>query len=42
VSSRIGQGVLELLSANGHYWSVPVNIHRANVLWYNKKLLGDS
>jgi glucose/mannose transport system substrate-binding protein len=35
------KGVLELLSANGHYWSVPVNIHRANVLWYNKKLFAD-
>ena len=30
------KGVLELLSADGHYWSVPVNIHRANVLWYKR------
>lgn len=28
-------GVLEIVSYDGHYWSVPVNIHRANVLWYN-------
>jgi glucose/mannose transport system substrate-binding protein len=34
--------VLEIVSANGHYWSVPVNIHRANVLWYNKKLFADN
>jgi glucose/mannose transport system substrate-binding protein len=23
-------------------WSVPVNIHRANVLWYNKKVFADA
>jgi len=32
------KGVLELLKWNGHYWSVPANIHRANVLWYNKAI----
>jgi glucose/mannose transport system substrate-binding protein len=32
------QGVLDIVSSGGHYWSVPVNIHRANVLWYNKKV----
>jgi glucose/mannose transport system substrate-binding protein len=32
------QGVLDIVSYDGHYWSVPVNIHRANVLWYNKKV----
>ncbi len=31
-------GVLAIVSANGHYWSVPVDIHRANVLWYNKQI----
>jgi glucose/mannose transport system substrate-binding protein len=36
------QGVLDIVSANGHYWSVPVNIHRANVLWYNKKVFADN
>lgn len=29
-------GVLAIVSADGHPYSVPVNIHRANVLWYNK------
>src|SRR5436189_63874 len=24
------KGVLEIVQANGNYWSVPVNIHRAN------------
>ncbi|MBC7250696.1 MAG: extracellular solute-binding protein [Anaerolineae bacterium] len=28
--------LLTLLKYNGHYWGVPVNIHRSNVLWYNK------
>lgn len=28
-------GVIEVLSYNGDIWSVPVNIHRSNVLWYN-------
>src|SRR5689334_18791405 len=36
------QGVLDIVSANGHFWSVPVNIHRANVLWYNKKVFADN
>jgi len=29
--------LLTMLKAyGGHYWGVPVNIHRSNVLWYNK------
>jgi len=30
--------LLTLLEYKGHYWGVPVNIHRSNVLWYNKAL----
>jgi glucose/mannose transport system substrate-binding protein len=33
------QGVLDIVSWDGHPWSVPVNIHRANVLWYNKSVI---
>lgn len=29
------QGVIDILSYNGEIWSVPVNIHRSNVMWYN-------
>jgi putative multiple sugar transport system substrate-binding protein len=29
-------GVLAIVSDQGHPYSVPVNIHRANVLWFNK------
>lgn len=32
------KGVLDIVSSDGNFWSVPVNIHRANVLWYNKKV----
>ncbi len=28
--------LLTLLKYQDHYWGVPVNIHRSNVLWYNK------
>ncbi len=28
--------LLSLLKYQDHYWGVPVNIHRSNVLWYNK------
>jgi glucose/mannose transport system substrate-binding protein len=31
--------LLDITSANGHPWSVPWNIHRANILWYNKSVL---
>jgi glucose/mannose transport system substrate-binding protein len=34
--------LLSLLQYKGHYWGVPVNIHRANVMWYNKKLFEDN
>lgn len=36
------KGVLKLLSYKGHYYSVPTNIHRANMLWYNKKIFADN
>ena len=32
------KGVLDIVSYQGKPYSVPVNIHRANVLWYNKKV----
>lgn len=30
------KGVLDIISYQGKPYAVPVNIHRANVLWYNK------
>lgn len=34
--------LLPLISQDGHPYSVPVNIHRSNVLWYNPKVLTDA
>jgi glucose/mannose transport system substrate-binding protein len=34
--------LIPLISDNGNIYSVPVNIHRANVLWYNPKILSDN
>jgi glucose/mannose transport system substrate-binding protein len=31
--------IRDLNKFNGHYYSVPVNVHRTNVVWYNKALL---
>lgn len=36
------KGVIDIASNDNKIWSVPVNIHRSNVLWYNKKLLADN
>ncbi len=36
------QGVLDIVSYDGHPWSVPVNIHRSNVLWYNLSVFEDN
>jgi glucose/mannose transport system substrate-binding protein len=33
---------LDTARYKGHYWSVPVNIHRANMFWYNKTVAGDN
>jgi glucose/mannose transport system substrate-binding protein len=37
--SKIPKDLKTIVSANGDVWSVPVNVHRGNALWYNKKLL---
>ncbi len=34
--------LLPLISKDGHPYSVPVNIHRSNVMWYNPKVLKDA
>jgi glucose/mannose transport system substrate-binding protein len=36
------KGVIDVISKDGEIWSVPVNIHRSNVLWYNKKVFDDN
>jgi glucose/mannose transport system substrate-binding protein len=37
-NDQFPQNVLDIISADGHPYSVPLNIHRANVLWYNKAI----
>lgn len=34
--------LITLLKYEGHFWGVPVNIHRSNVLWYNKQIFADN
>jgi len=34
--------LIPLISQDGDIYSVPVNIHRANVLWYNPSVLSDA
>jgi glucose/mannose transport system substrate-binding protein len=35
-------GVIDIISYKGEIYSVPVNIHRSNVLWYNKKIFSSN
>jgi glucose/mannose transport system substrate-binding protein len=35
------KGVIDIASWQGKPYSVPVNIHRANVMWYNLKMFDD-
>lgn len=32
---KFPKGLIDLMSSGGKIWSVPVNIHRSNVMWYN-------
>jgi glucose/mannose transport system substrate-binding protein len=41
-NTQFPQGVLDIVSYQGHPYSVPVNIHRANVLWFNKTVFADA
>jgi glucose/mannose transport system substrate-binding protein len=34
------RGLIDIISWKGEIYSVPVNIHRSNVLWYNKAIFG--
>ncbi len=36
------QGLIDNLTVDGKIYSVPANIHRANVLWSNKKVVADA
>ena len=34
--------LISLLKYQDHFWGVPVNIHRANVMWYSQKVFADN
>jgi glucose/mannose transport system substrate-binding protein len=36
---RFPPGLINIISYKGEIYSVPVNIHRSNVLWYNTRIL---
>ncbi|MFX1255888.1 MAG: ABC transporter substrate-binding protein [Promethearchaeota archaeon] len=39
LTAVIPQVVQDMCKFDGHFYAVPVNIHRANVIWYNKDVL---
>lgn len=41
-SSKVPQEILDAVTADGHIYSIPLNIHRENMLFYNTTVLGDN
>ncbi|MBS4197168.1 carbohydrate ABC transporter substrate-binding protein [Bacillus sp. FJAT-49870] len=41
LNDKFPQELIDLVSKDGNIYSVPVNIHRGNVLWYNQKVFDD-
>jgi glucose/mannose transport system substrate-binding protein len=39
---KFPQSLIDMVSKGGDIYSVPVNIHRGNVVWYNKKIFTDN
>ncbi|MGG1862011.1 ABC transporter substrate-binding protein [Bacillus safensis] len=39
---KFPKSLIDLVSKDGKIYSVPVNIHRGNVLWYNEKVFDDA
>jgi glucose/mannose transport system substrate-binding protein len=42
LNSAFPKGLLDNITVGGKIYSVPANIHRANVVWSNKKVLSDA
>lgn len=38
----IPKDLKDIVSANGDVWSIPVNVHRGNALWFNLHTLGNA
>ncbi|MGE8078711.1 ABC transporter substrate-binding protein [Peribacillus loiseleuriae] len=41
-NDKFPKELIDLVSKDGNIYSVPVNIHRSNVLWYNKKIFDEN
>ncbi|MFC3883582.1 ABC transporter substrate-binding protein [Bacillus songklensis] len=41
-NDKFPQDLIDMVSKDGNIYSVPVNIHRGNVLWYNKKVFEEN
>lgn len=39
LESAVPQAIRSLSQIDGHYYSVPIGVHRMNMVWYNKPLL---
>ncbi|MFF2446422.1 ABC transporter substrate-binding protein [Neobacillus sp. NPDC058068] len=39
---KFPQSLIDMVSKDGNIYSVPVNIHRGNVIWYSKKIFADN
>ncbi len=40
--AKFPKGLIDMMSKDGQVYSVAVNIHRSNVLWYNTKIFADN
>jgi glucose/mannose transport system substrate-binding protein len=40
--NKFPKDVIDIISYEGEVYSIPVNIHRSNVMWYNPKILRDN
>jgi glucose/mannose transport system substrate-binding protein len=40
--AKFPKDLIDIVSFQGHVYSVPVNVHRGNVLWLNKKLFDEN
>ncbi|WP_370465081.1 ABC transporter substrate-binding protein [Neobacillus kokaensis] len=41
-NDKFPKELIDMVSKDGNIYSVPVDIHRGNVLWYNKKVFADN
>ncbi len=41
IKDKFNQQILDICSYQGEIYSIPVNVHRGNVLWYNKVLMDE-